>query len=137
MHMNAAVPLREPVKPVRLWMQVDPLRHPKDEGDTVRVHMDLSREEAAFLDALALYWNALHKEKTGKRRKVLYVRKTAAERLMSAQIDGYREQLRQMFAAVGPFPQLGHTKESKDRDRELMAKYVKRVVAWDEKAFGK
>lgn len=125
-------------------MQVDPFKSaPADlTEDLVRVHMDLPRERAEFLDALALYWNVLHEAKTGKRRRVLYVRKTAAERLMLGKLDEMVEQLRQMFAAVGPFPKLASsdlekpTAESKAKDHALMTKYVNRVVAWDRKAFG-
>ncbi len=77
-----------------------------------------------FLERYAAYRNELAAAQK-KQIKQRWSKKSLAESFLAAQCDGARQQLRDMFAAVGEFPDAA--------DEKAMAAYVARVIAWDKK----
>ena len=107
----------------RLWASVS---GPLDlgEAEVKRASLDVRAEDYGFLERYAAYRNALAVAQEKKLRQQ-WSKKSMAESFIAAQCDAARHQLREMFAAVGEFPDAA--------DEDAMAKYAKAVVAWDKK----
>jgi hypothetical protein len=104
----------------------DPVNDQEQEVD--RLTLELSIKDLEFLGNFAAFRNAMAdaQEKKLSRR---WSRKALAEAFLAAACDDTRGKLAEMFAACGPLP-------SKS-DREGMAKYARRVLAWERRQTGK
>jgi hypothetical protein len=83
-----------------------------------------------FLERYASYRNLLAAAQ-GKRLRQQWSKKSMAESFLAVQCDSARQQLMEMFEAVGEFPVATGVKAA---DEKAMAAYVARVLAWDKKA---
>ncbi len=117
--------LRDFKDSVKPWLSVT---GPLDIGEAVtRASLDLNASDYAFLERYAAYRNALATAQ-GKKLKPQWSKKALAESFVSAQCDGTRHQLAEMFTACGEFPDAS--------DEKAMAKYCAAVIAWDKKHNG-
>ncbi len=123
MRDDSGVQYREPMESERVGGTVS---GPLDlgEAEVKRVSLDVRADDDGFLERYAAYRNALAVAQ-GKKLRQQWSRKSMAESFIAAQCDGARHQLREMFAAVGDFPQAS--------DEKAMAKYAEAVIAWDKK----
>ena len=93
-------------------------------AEVSRASLDIKADDYRFLERLAAYRNAMATAQ-GKKLKPQWTKKSLAESFVSAQCDGSRQQLMEMFAAVGELPDAS--------DAKAMAAYAARVLAWDKK----
>lgn len=107
----------------RVWVSVS---GPLDlgEAEVKRASLDVRADDYRFLERYAAYRNALAVAQDKKLRQQ-WSKKSMAESFIAAQCDAARHQLKDMFAAVGEFPDAA--------DEKAMAKYAEAVVAWDKK----
>ncbi len=97
---------------------------PRDPSEPLtRVSVDLSKDEAAFVDRFATYKNAMAVVQNETLR-VKWKRKSIAENLLSNQVKAQQWEMRAIFKACGPLPS-GGMKE--------MVEYVEKVLAWQAK----
>jgi hypothetical protein len=109
---------------------VDPLDF-GEEKVIERLSLDVASTDSELLERFAAYRNALAavQDKTLRRK---WTRKSLAESMLAGQCDALRQQLADMFAAVGDLPRAPNGPEDKGA-AEAMEKYARRVLAWDKK----
>lgn len=120
---DSDVQLRGPSEGERFWTSVS---GPLDlgEAEVRRASLDMRADDYKFLERYAAYRNALALAQAKKLRQQ-WSTKALAESFIAVQCDAARHQLKEMFAAVGDFPDAS--------DEKAMAKYAEAVVAWDKK----
>lgn len=104
---------------------------PLDLGDAEVKRVTLEIEEGThnFLRRYAAYRNALASAQD-KRLRQTWSAKSMAESFVRAQSDAAHQQLREMFAALGEFPEITGNKTTDDK---AMEKYAAAVLAWSAK----
>jgi hypothetical protein len=124
MRNATAVQLERREKPVRVWLSVG--RQIDMTGQAVdRLSLDIPLEDALFLERYAEYRNAVAVERKLRLRKKAS-RKSVAEEFLITQVRVMREEFAEIFKELGEFP-------SAD-DPEAMARYARKVVAWDKRS---
>jgi hypothetical protein len=109
---------------------VNPLDY-GEERAVERLTLDVPADDADLMERFAAYRNALAAVQ-GKTMRKKWTRKSLAESMLSAQCDSLREQLGEMFGAVGDLPAPPDGPDDKAAF-EAMEKYARRVLAWDKK----
>lgn len=99
---------------------VDPLE--RAEETTERIALDLSPEDARFLERYAAYRNVMNDlQKRSVRQK--WSRKSAGEALLAQQVRQVRAQMEDLFTELGELP----------ADDKALREYAEKVLARSEK----
>ncbi len=102
-------------------LMVDPLEHAEEE--TARLALDISPEDAIFLERYAAYRNVMNDlQERPVRQK--WSRKSAGETLLSLQVKQVRAQMADLFAELGQLP---------EGEKELR-QYAEKVLARADKS---
>ena len=123
MHSSVAISLPRNTPRDKVFLVV---ASPLDiEGEEVeRISLDLRAKDVDFAGRFAAYRNAMA-EAQGKRLKRKWTRKSVVEASIAQSFDAMRAQIAAMLADVGPLPDA--------EDAEAMARYVRKVLAWDKR----
>jgi len=102
-------------------LMVDPLE--RAEETTERIALDLSPEDARFLERYAAYRNVMNDlQKRSVRQK--WSRKSAGEALLAQQVRQVRAQMEDLFTELGELP----------ADDRALREYAEKVLARSEKS---
>lgn len=88
-----------------------------------RLTLDVEQVDADFVEAWAMFRNAVYEERRGKRRRRLLTRKSQSERLFRTAVDQLRAQAQEIVRACGPIPPVG-------ADELTLKRYARRFVEW-------
>lgn len=101
-----------------------PLRNPND--PTIRVTIELTPEQASFVDRFSAYLNALFYVENEKKLRVQWKRKSTSESFVDNQVTAQSVEMKAMFKAIGEIP-------AAESDSEEMLEYAKKAASWKKK----
>ena len=115
--MGNFVQLRKGRGPVQIpGLMVDPLE--RAEEVTVRIALDISPSDLEFLERFAGYRNVMN-ELQARTIRTKWSRKSAAEAFIAAHVRQVREQMQDVFDALGELPE----------DEKALREYAEKVLA--------
>jgi hypothetical protein len=110
--------------PARNWLTMVGPPEISAEEETERITVEVSVADADFISRYAALRNALAEAEDRRLRKK-WTRKMMAESMLAAQCDAARQQMQDMFKALGDLPDA--------EDKAACLTYAKKALAWAKK----
>lgn len=121
---STRVQFSQPTDGTRVNGDMPTPRNPND--PTKRVTIELTPEQASFVDRYSAYLNALYFVQNDKRMRVQWKRKSTSESFVDNQVTAQSLEMKAMFRAIGEIPAAAG-------DSDEMLEYAKKADSWKKK----